>query len=217
MDIYLSRFVVSYNVNAGSYTYGLNIHGKVNPPPAGVYTVRITRRFNGTSYPIGTHPYGGASGFELLTNEVDYDWKLTIPSPSYDSIFFNNEPFIWSSNGNNSDGWVSTHRFVTNSDFNKNISSVRYQNTQVQYSGGEVLYLGTWYKSVDTRVKFTNPGPNLNERGGFLIPARPNPSSFLFPQNVTEQQHVQGEGNKFTNHPPLEGDGWEIIITDYEP
>ena len=77
------------------------------------------------------------------TNEVDYDWKLTIPSPSYDSIFFNNEPFIWSSNGNNSDGWVSTHRFVTNSDFNKNISSVRYQNTQVQYSGGEVLYLGT--------------------------------------------------------------------------
>ncbi len=215
-DIYLSKFTVSQNSNGEIWTYNLYLHGKNNPPPAGIYTIRITRRYNGVSFPIGTHPYGGTAGVQLLTNEYDYDWKLTIPSVSYDTMILSKQPYVWSSI--NEDGnWRSSNRFITNADYNKDIASVLYQNTALHYntSTNQIEYTGIWYKAVDTKIKSSTP--NLNERGGGLIPNSPNPSSFLIPSWVYNPQHVQGEGDRFTTAPPSNGDGYEIVITDYEP
>ena len=126
------------------------------------------------------------------------------------------QPYVYSSV--NVDGvWRSDNRFVTNADYNKNILSVQYQNTAFTYdpNTNTVNYTGIWYKSVDTRIKSSTP--DLNERGGFLIPNSPNPLAIYFPASIYGDDYVQGEGNKFTTAPPSEGDGFEIVITDYEP
>jgi hypothetical protein len=210
-NIYLSSFQVTKSNTYQHYTLGL--HGENDLPPAGVYTVRITRYYNGTEFPIGTHPY---DGFKRDTTKVDYDWKLNIPSPRYDQSVSSpyGAPIIWSSVQDSNGDWETSFRSVTNSDYNKSIPSLLYQNTQIAWVNGEKQYNGSWYKQIDTTVQSTTK--KLNTFQGNLLPNSPNPVSII-PFWVGFDDLVQGEGTKTTDAPPSNGDGFKIVITDYEP
>ena len=211
-NIYISLFQVTRSNTYQQYTLGL--HGENDLPPAGVYTVKITRYYNGYEFPIGTHPY---NDLERDTTKVDYDWKLEIPSPRYDASasYPYGAPVIWSSVRDSNGDWETSFRPVTNSDYNKDIPSVKYENTKTEFINGEKQYNGSWYKQIDTTVKLSTK--NLNNFQLNLIPNSPNPLSFFNRSWIYFDDLVQGEGNQTTTAPPSNGDSFKIVITDYEP